>query len=326
MFMVLIVSGQNKKIYVIGAGAESTIETQDQLLVDSIKQYVDVTYTDQKTFNSDTTSLKYDGFDGVVILESVNSKTLVNFGVDEKFPVPCITMEAGLLTTWGLFSAEGGIWPYAGNDCENIDLQWNVADAEHPVMHWAGDYKNGDVFAWSTHPDPKTYGVPYPHGLTSTIKIIATAARSNKGTNSANSSFIQAEALTIFEIPSIKLLYMCGSKGYIENYATQDFFNILHEVVLYMFDPRPEVADTTSSLSDYKNITGLSLYPNPTTGMTIVSFEGTTSSKITLSNINGIKVAEFILQNNKAYIETSQFASGIYFVTGGSKTLMLVIN
>lgn len=317
--------GQKKLVYVVGSAAVDAIESQDQLLMDSISQWVDIRYLDQNSFNGDLSETKYDTIDGVIIFESVNSKTIVNFGITEAFPVPCITMEAGLISTWGLLepAPDGGIWGYAGEFCEEVDLEWQLSDVSHPILQWAGmgAYQEEDVVTWSGHEDPASYGIPYLYGVMKDIEVIAVAARTESGDNPDNDVFEQEEALSIFEIPSLELLYMCAAKAFIEGAATQDFWNILHESVLYMFDPREDFV----GLNALDNPAKCSVYPNPAYGQVTISTENVKNASVMLTNYLGQKVAEFEMTGNHLEIETGNLSAGLYFISFENQTLKLIV-
>ena len=325
------------KIIAVGSKAAGSWEYTDSILTHTLRVYCDVTYTDQASFNNhlvNGAALVYDDYDGVIFFESCGSSASQNFATDE-FPIPCVTMEAGFLLKWELLDPDlGGIWPFYTP--EDIDMQWRIVEADHPITYWASDgtYKNDDIITWCDNPDPAIYGIPYIYGVAEDVEILITAARDDgklaDGTydDASNEFFDQDEAITLCILPNQKILYLCAPVWQIatqnapfEVYATENFFNLLKNSVLYMFDELPPVV----GIADIHENHQFNVYPNPANDMVTVKLANNLGSVVTLTNFLGQKVAEYNMTGEKLDIITSSLSAGVYFVQINNETLKLII-
>jgi hypothetical protein len=311
---------QKEIIQLVGANPYESIEPADQVLMDSISKWVEVKYASQDEFNSGDADTLYSKINGVIFFESCGSYALGNFGSRDEFPVPSITMEAGVFQNdadnpnkyWNQLSENGGIWGYGGDACEAVDLQWKIVGDDHPILKKCG-LKNNDIVTWSVYPSPADYGIPYLHHLTPQVKVLATAARSLAGDVEG---YVQNDAMSMFEITSEKCLFMNTAKKFLEpGNGTKVYYNVLHQAVLYMFVP------SSLSVSEIrKDASRLTAWPNPAKDEISVSFNAIANRGAVLSlyNATGQRVIsrEFRTINgyNRVNFTLNGVPAGIYFL------------
>ena len=74
-----------------------------------------------------------------------------------------------------------------------------------------------------------------------------------------------------------------------------------------------------------ENISPLTLFPNPATD--VLSLKGPSLQNITVFNVLGQKIDEWIGNDSEASISTYHYENGIYFVrVNGEKTLRFVVS
>jgi hypothetical protein len=226
----MVFAQPDNDIIIIFVGSEASSPTpEDQVAIDSISQWVNVEYYGAAEFNAATIDDLYStsgtNAAGIIISESIDSKTVPNFGRRDFYPVPAIVMEGVFGTPdneqkWPLLKADGGIWGY--DPPEDVDVQWKIADNSNYITQ---NYSVGDEFNYADSP---SRGVPYIHGIDYEHVILATAARESGG--DANPTYVHSEAIALGYIIEPEILYMNVAYTYLP-VASNEFYDILHRGV-----------------------------------------------------------------------------------------------
>jgi hypothetical protein len=72
----------------------------------------------------------------------------------------------------------------------------------------------------------------------------------------------------------------------------------------------------------------LTAFPNPTTGVVTLSYDGLQSAEVPyqVNDISGKLLMEGVLRGNRHEVDLSNFGSGLYFLKAGQTTLRLIRN
>lgn len=304
-----------KTLIVVGGNVDQP-NAEDQVMIDSLEKWVtDVYYLHMDEFNNAIIEELYEedgyGAEGVIISESINSASVGNFGLDE-YPVPSIVLE-GVFTgdqssteKWPLLLEDGGIWGYGTP--EYVDVQWKIVETQHYITE---NFSNGDIINYAPE---EGRGVPYIHGVAVPHQILAVAARENGGNDVPD--FVQDEAIAMAELPDQGILYMNVAYTYLA-VGTEEFYDILHRGVEYMFDA---YADNTSAREISSDNLKLQVYPNPARDKVTVRYSARDKGKASISVINlaGKEVyqkrEDAVFGINASKIDAHQFDKGIYMV------------
>ncbi len=317
MLASLMVFGQKipQTIIVVGADAD-TPRAYDQSLIDSVSNWVEeVVYLGQTAFNdADADDLYTDAghnADGVIISESIGASNVKNFAQTDNYPVPCITLETTLtndnVDRWPLLLDEpdGGIWGY--DPPEDVDMQWRIVNDEHYITE---GYNIDDVITYGdiSH----GYGVPYVHGIEVEHIILATAVRTDGG---SNATFNQDQAIACAYLLDPEILYMNVAHEYLSD-ESAEWYGILKRGVLFLFDNFPEDVDPT--LAGEIN---LSVFPNPTAEEATLKFSVDAGKTVSVDLINVVgglvgNIHKGVSAGGEKVIpiNTTDYASGIYLV------------
>ncbi|MAX78591.1 MAG: hypothetical protein CL843_00245 [Crocinitomicaceae bacterium] len=91
------------------------------------------------------------------------------------------------------------------------------------------------------------------------------------------------------------------------------------------------IIDESTGINEVTGETIYSIYPNPTSGVTTIAFEGNIDAEVALYGINGAQVfVEFTKQNNTVSFDAAQLQAGVYFInikldSGVTKTHRVVV-
>lgn len=306
----------DKIIIFVGQYESNEIRGEDQIALDSIAQWVNVEFMDSGEFNDARSSELYGeggkNAVGVIVSESIGSGAVGNFALVDGYPVPVILMEAGMFTDdpasdnkWPLLIEGGGIWGYGSP--EAVDVQWQIAED----MHFITDgYNIGDIINYSPSPGR---GVPYIHGISPYHVILATASRTEGGSD--NETFVQDQAVALAYIEDPAILFMNFAYEYFSD-ATTEFWDLLHKSVIFMFDAFPVGFDQI--LTEEFN---LSVFPNPVTSNAAVSFSSEAGQNVSLSlySLTGALIGNVYegissAGENVINLPTEGYVSGLYLV------------
>lgn len=304
-----------KTIIFVGQYEPSTtnIRPEDQVAIDSISQWIsNLVFMDQGDFNTATADELYGetgtGAVGVIFSESIGSNGVYNFALRDNYPVPVITMEEAIFSSdlaatdkWPLLIEGGGIWGF--DPPEAVDVQWKIAEDMHYVTE---EHSIGDVVTTAT---AANRGVPYLHGLDPYHIILATGARADGG------DYIQAEAIALGYVEYPEILIMNVPYTHL-SIGTPEFYALLHRSVKFMFEAYPVGIDQVLTKEF-----GLSVYPNPATRNTVISFsaEAGKNVSIDLYSLTGALVGNVytgmtVAGENVVNLNTERYGSGLYLI------------
>jgi hypothetical protein len=298
----------DKTIIVVGGSTPPAPE--DGVLIDSLDNWIEnVIYMSAAEFNFTIADSLYKDVDGVVISESITSSTIPNFARRDDYPVPCIVMEGVFsgpddINKWPLLSEDGGIWGYPTP--EEDDIQWRIADEEHYIT---SGFQIDDVIYYA---ETAARGVPYIHHIVPDHIILATAVRTDGGDQEG---YNQDEAIACAWIEFPALIYMNVAYTYYAE-GTPEWYGILKRSAQFLFDFVPVSTEQRLSPS-----TNLSVYPNPSSGNSRISYSMETVDKV---RINLISITGGLVGNiyngisqkgeNIIDLETEKFPAGLYFI------------
>lgn len=305
----------DKTIIYVGQYVANTedIRAEDSIAMDSIAQWVNVVFMDQGVFNEASAGDLYgeSGTNavGVVFSESIGSNGVFNFGLQDGYPVPAIVMEFAVFTSdleatdkWPLLVEGGGIW--GADPGQEVDLQWRIFDDLHYITE---EYAVDQVVTMATPENSR--GIPYLHGLEPYHIILATGAKPDAG------DYIQDQAITCAWIEDPAMLLMNISYEHLPN-CTEDYFNILHRAVKFMFEAFPVGVDQI--LTDEFN---LSVFPNPATDHATVRFsmEAGKEVSVKLYSVTGGLIGNVYKGisaggENVINLDTEEYVSGLYLL------------
>lgn len=312
--MVVAQPDVDKTIIVVGAD-DGTARAEDQVMIDSVSQWVNVVYMGSGEFNDATYDDLYGeggtNADGVLISESIGSTGVPNFALRDNYPVPVIMMEAATFTDdlestekWPLLLPGGGIWGYASP--EDVDVQWRIMEDMHYITE---EYNIGDMISYAGSADR---GVPYLHDLSPYHVILATAAREDGGDVA---EFVQDQAIAMAYIEDPEILFINVAYTYLAE-GTDDFYNILHRGVKYMFNAHPVGVDQMLT-----NEFDLSVFPNPATDDAAVRFsaEAGKNVSVNLFSLTGALIGNVYTGisaagENVIHLNTGDYSSGLFLV------------
>jgi len=327
MLLVLIIVNNfdclaQKNILFVGRapnGPSGFISDQD--IMDSIISWgFSSTYIDVVTYsNADDTV--HDGYDGIFINETVDSKILANFSAArDNYPLPCINLEAWVMhqTRWG--------WV---DDVSSEILQSSTGTEDHQKIiikdnsHYITEpFKKGEEIIWSTATDADLTG-----NLPSSFKEVNVDFSDKLATIKAHDAELGFWNMITVEpsddIPNklfvwgISCIGVEGSSQ-AEHYGTQEFFTILKRASEWTYDA---MEGGTSSINSTESvINGLSLFPNPSYGKTNIKLYShkETTAFFSIIDISGKEITRFskeiVTGNNLVELNTTKLTEGIYFV------------
>jgi hypothetical protein len=257
-------------------------------------------------FNLKEAAELYDGIDGVIISESINSDAVPNFGPDrDDFPVPSIVMEMSCFNNeigkWNMYTDLGGQEPHAPATAG--DLQWKIFDNTHYITKI---FDEDEIVDYATGSPDR--GIGYLYGLKDPVVKLA----------EPNAPLANPDAFAIGVIEHLTngILFMAVAKTYpAAGVAAQGLFTVLRRGVEYMFDAYETTLDEVT-----KNRNNLSFYPNPARDHLNVMFPAKAgkSAEVTLVNLAGQEVAVHSFYTNTGVnhitLNIDGVAQGIYFV------------
>jgi hypothetical protein len=311
-------SAQNKEIIFVGTDAANEIRSEDSVLLDSITAWpwVDVSYMSSDSFNTATAEALYeDGqgnvvIAGVIISESIGSNAVPNFALRDNFPVPSIVLECGVFSNaenkWSMFleaTDPGGPGGISGHDPPvEDDLWWKIVNNSHYITE---NYTLNQEVQYSTN--TTTYGIGYIYGINGFEEILAVPKKTI------------AENPYAIGVIDDHILYMAVAHHYHEpGFATQDFYDVLHRGIEYMFEVGPPSGIQDERIQQRNN---LSVFPNPASEQVTIRFASPVTADVQVSvfDITGkqvdiLPVKKNIYGNNIIYHDVSDYSNGIYYI------------
>lgn len=309
----------SEKVIIFVGADDGTARAEDQVCIDSLNKWVNIVYMGSTEFNDASADDLYfsDGgtkAEGIIISESIGSTAVPNFGLRDGYPVPCIAME-GVFTNdpantekWPLLlqGDEGGIWGYGAP--EDVDVQWRIVEDMHEVTE---GLNIGDIINYAPAADR---GVPYLFGIDPYHIILATGARTEGGADNPN--YMQDKAIALAYIDDPYIIYMNIAYTYLA-VATAEYYQILHNSVVFLFDAFPTGLDNVRAAEDFQ----LSVFPNPAAGRASVSFDAQAGQEVSLKlySVTGAIAGEAyrgLASGGSQMVElnTADYPSGIYMV------------
>jgi hypothetical protein len=308
---------QNNILF-IGADAELNPAGRpcDSYINDSLTSWgYNVTYMGEGAYG--TAENVYDGIDGVIFSESVNSSAIARFGATDNFPVNFVSMEPGSLfdpARWDLSNGTGGIAVHAGGVPEpnGDDRIMVVVDNEHYVTN---EYNVGDEIQWSNH--DTYYVIGYPHGFKHETSIL---------TGPIITSFNGGAPANTPMVVGVIEDYSWAVKGGIfslthqllnDEAGTPEFYHILQRLCRYVYIGDPTNTEDIAFMEG----TGMKVYPNPASGRVRIQFitEESMDAELRVIDITGKEVAQIYKGrtnpgNNTHFLFASNYAPGLYLI------------
>ena len=323
--LTVLIFGQisDKKVIIVGALDRNVnppiIRPEDQVLIDSVSQWVDATFLDAAIFNNAPKDSLYTtiGAEGVIISESIGGGAVGNFGqLRDQFPKPCIIFEAAVFTDdaattdkWLLLETGGGTWGYGSPKA--VDVQWKIIDNTHYITQ---EFDLG-VVNYAAEPNR---GVPYLHDISYNPKILAVAAREADDVGGSNSTYTQDKAIAIGLIEARNILFINVAYTYFAAEGTENLYKLLHRAVEFMFDAYPPepVAINENLLSKIE----LTAFPNPASDEVTIRFKASEigNATATIFDVTGKAITTLnkktVLGNNYFFHDVSNYPRGLYVV------------
>jgi hypothetical protein len=322
--LLQLTAQDSTKVMFIGRSPLTDLDMykSDADMVDSLKSWgYSVKYVandDYKILPADTPAF-YNGIDGVIMNETVDSKAMLNYGPKfHGYPLPVICLEgfavANTSDRWGWVAPATELHQTA-TGTEN-DLVIVVQDASHPIM--AG-YSNGDEVKWSNAT------------VVSEIKPVSimesTAVAYDGKLAKVKSHMVDKQAfwnlVTIDEIGKnkVKVVFwgindfgISGVAGN-ESLGSADFFKIIRQSAAWAY-PQP-----VSAKGIAKNNLTFTAFPNPAFDQVTVRFNTKSSElvRVSLHSITGTEVMMIaeknsVVGNNFVDFNVEGVTNGVYFI------------
>lgn len=312
--------GEDSILY-IRQNPATGIYASDGQFGDSLKSWgYAVKFIDQSAFEA--AAPIWANYIGAFINEPVNSGAIKNFGIlRDNYPVPMICFEgwAGKVANWGWLSNDDTDMKANATGTED-ELSIVIEDNTHYITQI---FDEGDIIEWSTNTTDiaeiaigsiKEVNVTYTHKLARNLAL------------ESESDYWGMVAIdSSDEIPN--RLFWWGLNQYALNgktldhvdYMTADLFKIVKRAAEWAYKG---MNASTTSVNEFSNsIYNLSVFPNPSTGLSTITFNATANevAQISLYDLSGRQQAiiykdQCTQGQNIVNFDFETYDAGIYFI------------
>lgn len=325
--MLLIASDgfSQTPILFIGRDAIGTYQS-DQDMVDSLTSWGYVCdYWGSQDYQAGV-GFTYDGAEGIVISESVDSKMMGAFGTADDYPLPAVNMEgyavaanSGDEPRWSWVDDTGAELlqtdDFAGTADEQVLI---IKDNTHYITEI---FDIGDEVPWSSATAAATIEVIRPVS-TKEVNVPFSAKLGQMKSHASSSDFWNL--LTVDEMGASKNKMVFWGVNHIglngdpttESLGTPEFYTILKRSVDWAI--KDAGSDPISVESRQANNFELVAFPNPASERVTIRFraESQVNATASLYNMAGQQVDMFnkltVQGNNFLFLNADQYVAGIY--------------
>lgn len=283
----------------------------------------------------------YDGFEGIVFSESVDSKMVGAFGSADDYPLPAVNMEGYAVAT---NSGDDARWAWLNdNATELMQTDEYAGTADELILiikdnsHYITEVFNiGDEIPWSSATVAATVELIRPVSIKQ-ANVTFSSKLGQMKSHAASADFWNLLAVDAVGASNNKLVYWgvshMGLNGdpTTESLGTSEYFTILRRSVEWAID---DAGEPNSVEQPSLNTLELVAFPNPATEQVTIRFraEAQFNSTARLYNMAGQQVDMFnkltVPGNNFFFLDADSYPAGIYHLRldlGGETSVAKVV-
>lgn len=279
----------------------------------------------QDKIDANFNDLNYEDYEGMLILESVDSKAMAAFGTTDDYPLPCINLEGYAVNSgndrWEWVDQNNDeLFQTAGGEATEDDQVLIIKDNSHYITQV---FNLGDEVPWSAATEATDIANNCPVSIAeANVSFDGKLGQMKSHAGEAN----LWNLVTVDEIggPGNKMVFWgvnhVGLDGAVDpgpsgSYGTPEFYTIVRRSLEWILD---ETGGGVSVEAREADLLELVAYPNPASDRVTIRFRSSLAQPYTatLYNVAGQQVELLQKQThagrNYLFLDANKYPSGIY--------------